>query len=226
MTPEFGERLLIDHFRLDPGWARALAPVAPNIAGMVEVLHSAGTYLPHGSQVLRAFWQPFEQVKILIMGQDPYPTPGDAMGLSFSVNPDRELPPSLRNIFAEYTTDLGLAHPRTGDLTPWSHQGVCLLNRTLTVAPGQPASHRGLGWEPITECAVRALAARGTPLVSILWGRQAQETRRFTPGVPAVTSPHPSPLSAHRGFFGSRPFSTANRMLIEQGADPVDWTLP
>ena len=219
------------HELVDPGWARALEPVADRVAAMGDFLRAelaAGrTYLPAGRNVLRAFRQPFDDVRVLIVGQDPYPTPGHAVGLSFSVAPDiRPLPASLVNIFREYTDDLGLPEPSTGDLSPWAEHGVLLLNRALTVAPHRPASHRGKGWEEVTEQAIRGLAARGTPLVAILWGRDARNLRPLLGGVPCIESAHPSPMSARGGFFGSRPFSRANQLLIEQGAEPVDWKLP
>jgi len=186
-------------------------------------------YLPAGANVLRAFTFPFDQVRVLIVGQDPYPTPGHAVGLSFSVAADvRPLPRSLENIFSEYGKDLGYPPPATGDLTPWSECGVMLLNRVLTVRPGNPASHRGKGWEAVTECAIRALVAREQPLVAVLWGRDASTLKPMLDGADcvAIESPHPSPLSASRGFFGSRPFSRANELLEKMGADPVDWRLP
>ena len=185
-------------------------------------------YLPAGANVLRAFTNPFGAVRVLIVGQDPYPTPGHAVGLSFSVSPTtRPVPRSLANIFREYSADLGHPTPSTGDLTPWAEQGVLLLNRVLTVAPGEPGSHRDKGWEAVTEQAIRALVDRdGEPLVAILWGNDARNLQPRLGAVPAVTSVHPSPLSAHRGFFGSKPFSTANALLARQGGDPVDWTLP
>ena len=219
------------HELVDPGWARALEPVADRVAAMGDFLRAelaAGrTYLPAGRNVLRAFRQPFDDVRVLIVGQDPYPTPGHAVGLSFSVAPDvRPLPASLVNIFREYTADLGLPEPTTGDLSPWAEHGVLLLNRALTVAPHRPASHRGKGWEEVTEEAIRGLAARDTPLVAILWGRDARNLRPLLGGVPCIESAHPSPMSARGGFFGSRPFSRANQLLIEQGAEPVDWKLP
>lgn len=220
------ERLLTDYFRIDSGWARAMAPVAEDILAMGPVLQAKGAYFPHGSQILRAFTRPFDQVRVLVAGQDPYPTPGHAVGLSFSVAPGCEIPRSLQNIFTEYSHDLELPMPTSGDLTPWTDQGVCLLNRTLTVAPGAPASHRGIGWEKITEHAVTALAERGGPLVAILWGRQAQELTPLLGQTPIIASTHPSPLSAARGFFGSRPFSRANAALVGQGAEPIDWRLP
>lgn len=183
-------------------------------------------FLPPAPAVFRAFAEPFDAVKVLIVGQDPYPTPGHAMGLSFSVAPDvRPLPRSLNNIFAELSTDMGVAIPDSGDLSPWADQGVLLLNRALTVAPGSPGSHRGLGWEAVTEHVIRALVAREQPLVAILWGRDAQSVRQFLGATPTIESAHPSPLSARRGFFGSRPFSRANEYLVAAGAEPMSWEL-
>jgi len=214
-----------------PDWAAALQPAAPRIKRMGEFLraeNAAGRgYLPSGENVLRAFRQPLADVRVLIVGQDPYPTPGHPVGLSFSVAPDvRRLPASLANIFREYTDDLGYPRPSNGDLSPWTERGVMLLNRVLTVQPGKIGSHRGLGWEEVTEQAIRALAARGGPLVAILWGRDARNLAPLLDGVPLIESAHPSPNSADRGFFGSRPFSRASRLLEEQGAEPVDWKLP
>jgi len=217
---------------IDPGWADALEPVADRITAMGEFLRteiSAGRrYLPAGENVLRAFKQPFSDVRVLIVGQDPYPTPGHAIGLSFSVAPDvKRLPPSLVNIFREYGEDLGYPEPSCGDLTPWTERGVLLLNRVLTVSPKQPGSHRGKGWEEITEQAIRALAARdSSPLVAILWGRDARTLVPLLDGVPCIESAHPSPYSAASGFFGSRPFSRANQLLEQRGGEPVDWKLP
>ncbi|WP_059020879.1 uracil-DNA glycosylase [Mycobacterium sp. M26] len=231
---------------VEDGWARALAPVADQVSQMGQFLRAeiaeGHRYLPAGPNVLRAFTFPFESVRVLIVGQDPYPTPGHAVGLSFSVAPEvRPLPRSLSNIFTEYTADLGYPAPSNGDLTPWAQRGVMLLNRVLTVRPGAPASHRGKGWEAVTECAIRALVARDQPLVAILWGRDASTLKpmltgssggqeRSDSGIPptcmAIESPHPSPLSASRGFFGSRPFSRANELLTGMGAEPIDWRLP
>jgi uracil-DNA glycosylase len=216
---------------VEPGWASALAPVEGQVAAMGAFLRdevAAGRgYLPPGAAVLRAFTQPFADVRVLVVGQDPYPTPGHAVGLSFSVHPQtRPLPRSLQNILAEYQADLSLPMPATGDLSPWARQGVLLLNRVLTVQPGRPASHRGRGWEAVTDQAISALVARGTPLVAVLWGRDAQSTRPLLAGVPVVASAHPSPMSADRGFFGSRPFSRVNALLADQHAPPVDWRLP
>lgn len=216
---------------IDPGWAEALAPVEPAIRAMGDFLRAeiaAGrSYLPAGGDVLRAFTRPLAEVRVLIVGQDPYPTPGHPMGLSFSVRPDvRPLPRSLENIFAELHQDLDLPAPTSGDLSPWADSGIMLLNRVLTVRPGSPGSHQGKGWEEITAHAIEVLVAREAPLVAILWGRQAQTLRPMLGDTPVIASPHPSPLSASRGFFGSRPFSRANELLRERGAEPVDWRLP
>ncbi|MEJ4112271.1 uracil-DNA glycosylase [Corynebacterium kroppenstedtii] len=212
-------------------WTEPLAPVADQIHQLGDFLreeNAAGRgYLPAGTDVLRAFTYPFDKVKVLIVGQDPYPTPGHPMGLSFSVHADvQPIPRSLVNIFRELQDDIGCHAPSTGDLTPWSEHGVALFNRVLTVRPGHAGSHRGKGWEEVTECAIKALAQRNQPLVVILWGRDAQSTRKWLGDTPAVCSPHPSPLSASRGFFGSRPFSRVNELLVKQGEKPVEWALP
>ena len=213
-----------------PSWARALAPVSDEVTRLGEFLRaelaSGRGYLPAGEHVLRAFSRPIEDVRVLIVGQDPYPTPGHAVGLSFSVAPDvRPVPRSLQNIYLEMGTDLGLPTPSNGDLSPWADQGVLLLNRVLTVRPGSAGSHRGKGWEAVTARAIQALVERGGPLVAILWGRDAQSLGPSLGQVPRIESAHPSPLSARGGFFGSRPFSRANELLHAQGADPVDWRL-
>jgi uracil-DNA glycosylase len=213
-----------------PDWAAALALVEGDIAAMGDFLRAelaAGRgYLPAGENVLRAFSRPLADVRVLIVGQDPYPTPGHPVGLSFSVAPDvRPLPRSLENIYAELNADLDIPPARSGDLTPWFEQGVLLLNRVLTVQPGKSASHRGKGWEQVTQRAIEALVERGGPLVAILWGRDAQSLVPMLGSVPYVASAHPSPLSARSGFFGSRPFSRANALLVEAGGEPVDWRL-
>lgn len=222
--PDFAEAV-------GPGWAAQLEPVRDQFAALGDFLRAeqaAGRgFLPEPERILAAFQRPFDAVRVLIVGQDPYPTPGHPIGLSFSVAPQvRPLPHSLRNIFAEYAEDLGYPEPSTGDLTPWAEQGVMLLNRVLTVQPRQPASHRGKGWEQVTEQAIRALASRGKPLVAILWGREARNLKPLLAGMPIIESPHPSPMSASNGFFGSRPFSRANELLSARGLDPVDWRLP
>lgn len=219
---------LADAGLIDSGWAEALSPVADRIAGIGERLRAevaAGRrYLPAGDRVLRAFARPLANVRVLIVGQDPYPTPGHPIGLSFAVDAHvRPLPRSLGNIYRELHDDLGIPAASHGDLSAWSEQGVMLLNRVLTVSPGAPGSHRGWGWEAVTEHAIRTLAARDQPLVAILWGRDAANLRPLLGSVPIIESPHPSPLSASRGFFGSRPFSRANELLEKQGAQPIDW---
>lgn len=222
---------LADAGLIDPAWAEALAPVGPDIAALGERLRAetaAGRgYLPAGDRVLRAFSRPLDDVRVLIVGQDPYPTPGHPIGLSFAVDAHvRPLPRSLSNIYQELEADLGIPRADHGDLSSWSDQGVMLLNRVLTVTPGQPASHRGWGWEKVTEHAIRTLVARRRPLVAILWGRDAANLRPLLGDTPIIESAHPSPLSASRGFFGSRPFSRANALLADLGADPVDWRVP
>ncbi len=214
-----------------PGWAEQLEPVRDRLAALGDFLRAeqvAGRrFLPAGSRILAAFQQPFDEVKVLLVGQDPYPTPGHPIGLCFSVAPGVEpLPKSLQNIFREYCDDLGHPEPSSGDLTLWTRQGVMLLNRVLTVRVGEPRSHCGKGWEEVTEQAIRALAARDRPLVAILWGRDARGLRPLLGSTPVIESAHPSPLSAHYGFFGSRPFSRTNALLRELGATPVDWRLP
>lgn len=214
-----------------PDWAEALAPVADRVTAMGEFLRAeiaAGRgYLPAGPNVLRAFSRPLADVRVLIVGQDPYPTPGHPVGLSFSVAPDvRPLPRSLVNIYTELTADLGIAPSPHGDLSAWFEQGVLLLNRVLTVRPGASGSHRGKGWEQVTQQAIEALVTRGGPLVAILWGRDAQNLQPMLGDTPVIASAHPSPLSARSGFFGSRPFSRTNAALTAQGGTPIDWQLP
>ncbi len=216
---------------VSPDWADALQPVASTIAGMGTFLRAelaAGrSYLPAGDHVLRAFSRPLADVRVLIVGQDPYPTPGHPVGLSFSVAPEvRPIPRSLQNIYLELQADLGIQPAAHGDLTPWFGQGVLLLNRVLTVQPGRSGSHRGRGWEQVTQRAIEALVSRGGPLVAILWGRDAQSLKPMLDHVPSIASAHPSPLSARAGFFGSRPFSRANDLLVRQGGSPVEWALP
>lgn len=213
-------------------WAAAMAAQEETIHRLGDMLRAENEaergYLPAGADVLRAFTYPLDEVRVLIVGQDPYPTPGHAMGLSFSVQRDvRPLPRSLQNIFAELDADLGITPSAHGDLSAWSREGVCLLNRVLTVRPNAPASHRGRGWEDVTSRAIEALVQRDSaPLVAILWGRDAASLTPALGQTPIIASPHPSPLSASRGFFGSRPFSRANALLAEQGAAPVNWEIP
>ena len=222
---------LVEKGLVAPDWAEALAPVDERIAAMGRFLReevAAGhAYQPSGDRVFRAFERPLADVRVLIVGQDPYPKPSHPVGLSFAVAPEvRPLPPSLVNIYKELEADLGHAPVAHGDLTAWADQGVMLLNRVLTVRPGDSNSHRRRGWEEVTSCAISALAARGGPCVAILWGSAAQTLKPLLGPVPWVESAHPSPLSAHRGFLGSAPFSRVDRMLQEQGGEPVDWRLP
>jgi uracil-DNA glycosylase len=210
-----------------PDWAAAMGPVARDIVGALALYDEIDTcVLPAKRVVFSAFSTPLSEVRVLIVGQDPYPTPGHAMGLAFSVpRGTQPLPPTLRNILRELHQDIGQPMPPHGDLTSWQHEGVMLLNRTLTVAAGHAGSHRGGGWERVTDHAARVLAERGGPLVAVLWGRSAQELLPQLPGVATVMGPHPSPLSARRGFLGSRPFSQVNSLLLAQGGGVVDWSL-
>lgn len=216
---------------VDAGWAAALEPAAAQIAALGDYLRAevaAGRgYLPDGHNVLRAFTYPMADARLLIVGQDPYPTPGHPIGLSFAVDHSvRPLPRSLQNIYRELGDDLGISVPQHGDLSRWAENGVVLLNRVLTVQPGVSGSHRRKGWEVVTELAIRSLVARGGPLVAILWGNDAATLRPMLGCTPVISSAHPSPLSASRGFFGSKPFSRANELLRGQGAEPIDWSLP
>jgi uracil-DNA glycosylase len=222
---------LVERGLVAPDWAEALAPVDERIAEMGRFLRAeldlGRPYLPAGDRVFRAFGRPLASVRVLVVGQDPYPTPGHPIGLSFAVEAHvRPLPASLQNIYRELASDVGVAPPEHGDLSAWADRGVMLLNRCLTVRPGASASHAGKGWEEVTSRAIEVLAARGGPLAAILWGRQAQSLKPMLGSVPCVESVHPSPLSAHRGFFGSRPFSGVNELLVRQGGEPMDWSLP
>jgi uracil-DNA glycosylase len=182
--------------------------------------------LPADDNVLRALRAPLQDVRVLIVGQDPYPTAGNAVGLAFSGDASASIPASLRNIFRELRSDVGVGAPTTPDLSPWASQGVLLLNRVLVVEEGSPGSLRKTGWEEVTLEIVRALAQRGGPLVAILWGNDAAALGVELRNITKIISVHPSPLSAHRGFFGSKPFSKANAALVKLGAAPIDWSLP
>jgi uracil-DNA glycosylase len=214
-----------------PDWAAALAPAQEMVTALGAFLRQEVAegrhFLPAGHNILRAFNRPLADVRVLIVGQDPYPTPGHPVGLSFSVDRRvRPLPKSLANIYRELSSDVGIDPPDHGDLSAWADQGVLLLNRVLTVRAGAPGSHRGRGWESVTDLAIEAVVRRGSPAVAILWGRDAQSLTPALGEIPAIASPHPSPLSASRGFFGSRPFSRANELLLSQGGQAVDWRLP
>lgn len=215
---------------IDPGWAAQLEPVVDVITAMGGFLRAeiaAGrSYLPAGQHILRAFERPLADVRVLIVGQDPYPTSGHAVGLSFSVSREvRPIPRSLSNIYRELSADIGLEAPPHGDLSAWADRGVLLLNRCLTVQPGNSGAHRGKGWETVTDRAIDVLVERNEPLAAILWGRDAQTLAPRLGKFPIVASVHPSPMSADRGFFGSRPFSRVNDLLGQQGAAPIDWGL-
>ncbi|MDQ0000266.1 uracil-DNA glycosylase [Pseudarthrobacter sulfonivorans] len=220
-----------------PDWAAALVTVEPELrrvlAFLAQEVAAGHNVLPSPSNVLRAFRQPLAEVKVLIVGQDPYPTPGHPIGLSFAVDArTRPIPRSLANIYRELESDLGIPARVHGDLSAWAGQGVLLLNRVMSVRAGAAGSHRGKGWEAVTTAAVTAVADRRTagggrpPLVAVLWGKDAESVRPLLSGVAVVSSAHPSPLSASRGFFGSRPFSTINELLREQGSSGVTWELP
>jgi uracil-DNA glycosylase len=221
---------LAEHGYIAADWAEALEPVGDRLSELGRFLNAERAegqrVLPAGDRILAAFQRPLADVRVLIVGQDPYPTPGHPIGLSFATAPEvRPIPRSLQNIYKEMQDDLGIAPAAHGDLTAWADHGVMLLNRVLTVRAGTPASHRGKGWETLTEHAIRSLVARGGPLVAILWGNDARSLKPMLGDVPSIESPHPSPLSASRGFFGSRPFSRANEALQAQGAEPVQWEL-
>ena len=218
-------------------WRAALAPVLASaqsraLAQFLRAEEMAGTqvYPPPGTRLAALALTPLEHVKLVILGQDPYHGSGQAHGLSFSVQAGVRVPPSLGNIFKEQTADLGLLRPQTGNLTLWAQRGVLLLNAVLTVEQGQPGSHQGQGWDEITDAVIAAVAAKAEPCVFLLWGSQAQRKAQSVPGLAAsqhliLTAPHPSPLSAHRGFLGCRHFSQANAFLQAQGRGEVDWRL-
>ncbi len=183
---------------------------------------------PPSDEIFHAFEAtPLSEVKVLILGQDPYHEQGQANGLCFSVGNDVEIPPSLANIYTELHDDLGCYIPNNGNLEKWARQGVMLLNTVLTVRAHQANSHRGIGWEEFTDAAIRILNEQDRPIVFILWGRPAQQKKAMlnNPGHLILEAPHPSPLSAYRGFFGSRPFSRTNQFLEDNGVTPIDWQI-
>jgi len=197
-------------------------------AFLVAEVAAGRRFYPPADRVFNALaLTPFEDVRVVILGQDPYHGAGQAMGLCFSVPAGVRPPPSLQNIYAELETDLGLRRPTTGDLTPWAERGVLLMNAVLTVSPGKPASHAGKGWERFTDRAIRALSEGRNGVVFLLWGRYAQQKGAVvdTSRHHVLTAAHPSPYSAAGGFFGCRHFSRANELLEADGGDPVDWTL-
>ncbi|RKF22768.1 uracil-DNA glycosylase [Altericroceibacterium spongiae] len=224
---------------IPPSWAPVLEPVlstpeSRRLGGWLQAEEAAGktVYPPRGQRLRALELTPLDKVKVVILGQDPYHGPGQAHGLSFSVPPGVKIPPSLVNIYKELREDCGVPIPDHGNLEHWAQQGVLLLNNSLTVEAGRAGSHQRRGWDAITDAAVAAVAAREEPSVFILWGSHAQKKARNVPELGAdtrhlvIASPHPSPLSAHRGFFGSRPFSRANTFLEEHGRGAIDWAVP
>jgi len=211
-------------------WHACLSGQEESLASVVDFLNAeilAGRdFLPAANLVLRALSMPVAEVRVLIAGQDPYPTPGHAVGWAFAGAPDvSPVPASLRNVFTELVNDASVPMPATGDLSPWASQGVLLLNRVLTVEPGKPGSHRGRGWEDVTLAVVRELVRASPGFVALLWGNSAATLSAELGDTRVLRSAHPSPLSAYRGFFGSRPFSWANAALTQLGRSPVDWSL-
>ena len=220
---------------MDPSWLEAVGdeletPASQTLRAFLrsEVASGRG-FFPPAPLVFNALrLTPLDDVRVVILGQDPYHGPGQAMGLSFSVPPGVAPPPSLRNIFGELSSDLGLQTPATGDLTPWAEHGVLLLNSVLTVAPREPASHAGRGWEAFTDRVIAELSSRRDGIVFLLWGRYAQQKGAVvdTTRHNVLTAPHPSPFSAHNGFFGCRHFSRANGLLTAAGIPEVNWSVP
>jgi uracil-DNA glycosylase len=209
--------------QLHPSW-RKLLQADLTLLDEIEEKIALEKYLPKHSLVMRAFSYDFSDAKVLILGQDPYPSPIYPTGLAFSVPSDVvKIPSSLKNIFKELHSDLNISPSGSGDLSPWASQGVVLLNRTLTCRYGESNSHVELGWRVFTERCVALLADAG--VIAILWGNSAQECSKYFAADKLITSPHPSPLSAHRGFFGSRPFSRTNAALIVEGKEAIDWSL-
>ena len=217
--------------KIEESWGRVLAaefsqPYFEQLAAFVRQEYAAGPCYPPGSKIFNAFNStPFDRVKVVILGQDPYHEPGQAMGLSFSVPEGVQLPPSLRNIYAEIQQELGTVPPASGDLTRWAQQGVLLLNATLTVRRGEAGSHQGHGWETFTDAAIRALAQQREHLVFLLWGSYAAKKAQFIDPHRhlVLRSAHPSPLSAYRGFFGNHHFLLCNDYLIKNGQSPIVW---
>lgn len=220
--------------RVDPSWLPYLQEEfqTPRMRSLRDFLvdekKRGKKIYPRGEEWFAALnLTPFSAVKVVILGQDPYHGPGQAHGLCFSVRPGVPFPPSLENIFKEMNADLGLSRPRTGCLTKWAEQGVLLLNAVLTVEDGRAASHQGKGWEQFTDKVIQSLNDHKENLVFVLWGAYAQKKGAFIDRARhlVIESPHPSPLSAHRGFFGTKPFSRINAYLRSKGAGEIDWTL-
>ena len=219
--------------QIEEGWKKVLAPEFEKdyfvrLTDFVRQEYQQTTVYPPGRLIFNAFnLCPFDKVKVVIIGQDPYHEPGQANGLAFSVNPGVKLPPSLRNIFAELQSDCDITPPDSGDLTTWAGQGVFLLNSSLSVEAGRAASHKDFGWQTFTDAVVQRLAALPQPVAFVLWGAHAQKKAVIAARSPyprlVLQAPHPSPLSAYRGFFGSRPFSQINAFLAQHGQKQIDW---
>jgi len=218
--------------KIEPGWKEVLQqeftkPYFQQVAGYLKIEKSQGKIIyPPGSLIFNAFDKtPFDKIKVVIIGQDPYHGAGQAHGLCFSVQDGIAIPPSLVNIYKELNTDIGLPIPRTGNLTKWAQQGVFLLNASLTVRAGEPMSHAKIGWADFTDAVIKTISSEKKGVVFLLWGKFAQdkqvlidETRHYV-----LKAAHPSPLSAHNGFFGCRHFSKTNQLLVKQALDPIDW---
>lgn len=209
--------------RIDPEWLDALGAVTSKIEE-IEASLAGEDFQPNASHVLRALEYPLSKVRVVIFGQDPYPNPGHATGLAFSVPKSvRPIPRTLTNIYRELHDDIGCAIPNSGDLTPWAEQGIALINRILTTTPGRSAGHLNLNWQGVTNEIARVLGER--EIIAILWGNYARQLSQHFVNELVIASVHPSPLSAHRGFFGSKPFSRTNQLLEGQSKRAIDWSL-
>ncbi len=223
---------LLEAWPIENPWSEWVLPLTDQdewaeLECFVDQERKTRTIYPERSQVFGCFrLTPPKQTKVVILGQDPYHGPKQAHGLAFSVRPGNPSPPSLRNIFKELQYDLAIEPPENGDLTGWAKQGVLLLNTILTVSEGEPLSHAGRGWEWFTDSVIRAISQFSQPVVFMLWGKSAEvKTSMLNPAQLQIVAPHPSPLAAYRGFFGSKPFSRANEWLVERGVQPVNWDL-
>ena len=217
--------------KIEKSWQEVLQtefdkPYFENLVGFVKQEYASNTIFPPAGQIFNAFNTcPFNNVKVVILGQDPYHGPGQAHGLCFSVNDGIQFPPSLQNIFKEITSDLGIPAPKTGNLTRWAEQGVLLLNATLTVRASQAGSHQGKGWEEFTDAVIKTISEKAENVVFILWGSYAIKKKSLINASKhcILTSPHPSPLSSYRGFFGCKHFSQTNTYLTSKGKTPIEW---
>jgi uracil-DNA glycosylase len=210
--------------QIDKSWQPLFAEYETELTEIQKII-SVQRIAPNQEKILRVFTYPINHYRAVIVGQDPYPTPGYATGLAFSVNPEiTRLPASLKNIFIEYVADTGFSYPKNGDLSDWANNGVALLNSSLTLNLDDKIEHLSIGWQHITSAALKALAERGC--VAVLWGSHAQKIGSIFPESQKIESVHPSPLSAYRGFFGSKPFTKCNQLLAGSGQIPINWRLP